>query len=191
MKLLLSVITALVLIGCAGKAPPDLQLYLLRSDSANQFNAADTATIGLGSLRVASYIDQPGLVLETADGSMHPARYNQWAEPLRESLRLVIAADIASAIGQPVRPRVYGEINWKLHTDRMIDITIERMHGTQQGDALLVAYWAVIDPGARSIISEHQFSRSQPLASSGYPALVAAHKELLNSLAGAISESLE
>lgn len=191
MKKLLIVISALVLIGCAGKAPPDLEQYLLRSDSANQFNGAELARIGIGSLRVSSYIDQPGLVIETTEGSMHAARYHQWAEPLRESLRLVLANDVASAIGEPVRPRVYGETNWKLYTDKMIDITIERMHGTANGDALLVAYWAVIDPGARSVLSEHEFSRTVPLSTSGYPGLVSSYKDLLNSLAGEIGQSLQ
>ncbi len=191
MKILLTLISALVLVGCAGKAPPDLEQYLLRSDASNQFNNADVASIGIGTLRVSSYIDQPGLVLETADGSMHAGRYNQWAEPLRESLRLVIANDVASAIGQPVRPRVYGETNWKLYTDKMVDITIERMHGTADGDAILVAYWAVINPGARGILSEHQFSQTVSLTSSGYPALVSAYKDLLRSLAGEIGQSLQ
>jgi uncharacterized lipoprotein YmbA len=192
MKIILTLITALLLVGCAGKAPPDQNLYLLRSDSPNQFDANNTtATIAVGALRVASYIDQPGLVLETAEGLMNPARYNQWAEPLRESLRVVLANDIATAIGKPVRARSSGETDWKQHTDQTIDVSIEQLHGTDQGDAILVAYWAVINPATRSVVSEHQFSKTLALSNSGYPALIDAEKQLLKSLANDIAGSLE
>lgn len=192
MKTTFTLLAALLLVGCAGKAPPDHELYLLRSDSANRFDAGDqTATIGIGSLRVASYLDQTGLVLETSDGSINAGRYNQWAEPLRESLRAVLANDIANATGKPVRARSYGETNWKLHTKQLIDVSIEQMHGTAQGQAMLVAYWAIIDPNARSIVSEHEFSATESLSTSGYPALVEAHKQLLQSLANKIADSLE
>lgn len=192
MKTTLTLFAALLFVGCAGKAPPDHELYLLRSDSTNRFDAGvTTASIGIGSLRVASYLDQPGLVIETSDGSMHHGRYNQWAEPLRESLRSVLANDIANATGKPVRARSYGETNWKLHTKQLIDVSIEQMHGTAEGQAVLVAYWAVVDPNARSIISEHEFSASEPLTASGYPALVDAQKRLLKSLAGNIADSLQ
>jgi len=192
MKTTLTLLTALLLVGCAGKAPPENELYLLRSESTNRFDAGvQTATIGIGSLRVASYLDQPGLVVETTDGSMNPGHYNQWAEPLRESLRAVLANDIANATGKPVRARSYGETNWKLHTSQLIDLSIEQMHGTAQGQAMLVAYWAIIDPNARSIVSEHEFSATETLSTSGYPALVEAHKRLLKSLANKIADSLE
>jgi uncharacterized lipoprotein YmbA len=185
-------IAILLLSGCAGKAIPERELYLLRADAPNQFSEARThANIGLGAVRVASYIDQPGLVMETATGSMNAARYNEWAEPLRESLRTLLANEIAAAAGQPVRPRSYGETNWKRHTRRLIDISIEQLHGTADGDALLVAYWAVIDPEERTILSEHQFSDRQPLTVSGYPALVEAQKRLLSDLASEIAGSLD
>lgn len=192
MKVTLITIAMLLLSGCAGKAIPERELYLLRAESPNQFSDSRThADIGLGSVRVASYIDQPGLVIETATGSMNAARYHEWAEPLRESLRTLLANDIAAAAGQPVRPRSYGETNWKRYTSRLIDVSIEQLHGTADGDALLVAYWAVLDPEKRTIISEHQFSERQALTVSGYPALIEAQKRLLADLASEIAGSLD
>ncbi len=180
-----------LLTGCAGKPAPDLELYLLRSDAANRFSETDEpASIGLGNIRIANYINQPGIVLQGTGASVTPARYHQWAEPLRDSLRAFLANEIATAAGKPVRPRAYGETNWKRHTKQLIDISIEQLHGTGDGNATIVAYWAVLDPQARTVLSEHEFRRAEPLTTDGYPALVDAMSQLLAGLASEIAASL-
>ena len=187
----LFVITLVLLAGCTSKPTPDLERYLLRSDASNPFSAsAPRAEIGLGSVQVAAYIDQPGIVVETADGSVTAARYNQWAEPLRQSLRKFLANEIAAAANQPVRASSYGETNWKRYTSKLIDVRIEQLHGTHAGEAILVAYWALIDPTERTVVSEHEFVAKEPLDSDGYPALVAAQKRLLTRLAADIASVL-
>jgi len=187
----LTAILLLALVGCAGKPAPETQLYLLRSDSGNAFGDSDqVAEVGLGSVRVASYIDQPGLALELPDGTMRAARYHQWAEPLRESLRGYLANAIAAKSGQPVRPAAYGQTNWRSYTKQLIDVRVQELHGTGSGAARLVAMWAIIDAAERTLVSEHEFVGEEPLDGSGYPALVAAEERLLNRLAAEIAQAL-
>lgn len=187
----LSVLLLLVLAGCAGKPTPETQLYLLRSGAGNAFGASDgVAENGLGSIRVATYIDQPGLVLELADGTMRAARFHQWAEPLRESLRAFLANEIAAKAGKAVRPTAYGETNWRLYTKQLIDVRIQELHGTRSGKARLVAIWALIDPAERTVTAEHEFVAEEPLADDGYAALVSAEEALLTQLAAQIAGAL-
>jgi len=189
---LFTLVALAFLSGCAGKAAPERHLYLLRADVTNQFSETmPVADIGIGALAVASYIDQPGLVIENADGSITVARYHEWAEPLRESVRMVLSNRVAHAIGKPVRARGYGETNWKQITSRMIDVQIQQLHGTADGHAVLVAYWAVLDPTQREVLSEHEFSATAALAEDGYDALVAAEKKLLFQLAEDIATALQ
>jgi len=193
MKVLAAAIAILVVLSaCAGKSAPELQLYLLRSDTTNEFNESDPiSNIGIGSLRVAAYIDQPGLVLANADGTVTTAQHHQWAEPLRDSLRTLLANDIAHAIGQPVRARSYSETNWKQFTSRLIEVNVEQLHGTADGSARLVVTWAIVDPGKREVISEHEFNATQPLAGDGYTELVKAEKKLMLQLAQQIAAALK
>ena len=188
MKSLL-LIVVLMAAGCAGTVPEVTQ-YLLRTDTPNKLNTDGESTVGIGQLTVASYIDRLGLVMETEEGGIRAARYYQWAEPLRESLRAFLANEVAARANTPVRARTFGETDRKRELAQLIDLRIDQLHGTNRGSAILVAYWAIVDPGNRKILSEHEFSDSELLSIDGYDGLVAAETRLLRRLAVAIAESL-
>ncbi|MBQ0718568.1 MAG: membrane integrity-associated transporter subunit PqiC [Gammaproteobacteria bacterium] len=189
MKSLLLLATLFVA-GCTSSVPT-LNKYLLRSDAAPQFAGEPaTAVVGLGTLTVASYIDGLGLVLETDEGKIREARDNQWAEPLRESLRSYLAQEIAAQAKQVIRARSSGEIDGQRRIDIRIDIRIDELHGTASGEARLVAYWTVFDTTERKITVESGLVESERLSADGYPALVAAEKVLLRRLAAAIAAKL-
>lgn len=184
MKHLLAILVVFIL-GCAGKTP-EIAQYLLRADSPGQIREQAPANIGIGDLTVASYIDDPGLVLESANGEVRAARHHQWAEPLRESLRSFLAAEIAVASGRSIGSQKHRASSWK----RSIDVHINQLHGNANGDATLVAYWAVVDTANLTLLSENNFSDVEPLSGDGYEALVRAEKRLLGRLAVAIAATL-
>jgi len=132
---------------------------------------------------VAPYLDQPGLVLETNSGEIHTARLHEWAEPLRLSLPGFMAAEIGRQVGASVSIRG-GDIN-----ATRIEISIDQLHGTRSGAALLVAYWRC--SGADGQVLAGQFAEEQALGRDGYAALVQAQRSLLQQLAGDIGAALK
>ena len=180
----------LLLAGCAsgGKAP-ELTQYLLRSDS--QALSEGVAVVGLRTVSVATYLDQPGLVLETDTGTVRPATYHQWAEPLSESLRSFLADEISAQSGEPVRHRSYGDSSWKRTIRQLIDIHIDELHGTANGSARLVASWTLTDREQPASAMEHKFAATERLSGDGYASLVAAEKRLLTRLAAKIAEEMK
>ena len=187
----IAILIVLTLVGCGGTPVQEPDYYLLRSDATNPSGSAGEVTkISLGNIDVASYINRSGIVVEAANGTLRPARYHLWAEPLREGLRTFLADEISGHLGRPVRPANYDEIDWREETDALIEIQIEELHGTTGGAATLSARWAIVDPAARTVIAEYEFDRDEPLTSDGYPALVAAEKRLLRDLAEAIAQSI-
>ena len=185
MKFLVLLAIALVT-GCASSVPT-LNQYLLRSEAPSQFGLKKQgAVVGLGAVVVAPYIDGLGLVLETRDGEVRAARDHQWAEPLRDSLRVFIAQEMSAQAGQVIRAYNTGENDWQ----RRIDLRIDQLHGTASGKARLVAYWQVFDTDERTVVSENGFAETQALSADGYEALVAAEKTLLGKLALAMAASL-
>lgn len=173
---------AFVLLAACSSQPPQTASYLLRSESGATSGAqlADSG-IALGTIRVASYIDQPGLVLATGDGKIHAARNNVWAEPLQISLRRYLATEISGGVGRDVAASAGAT------TRTRIDVTVDQLHGDGRGAAVLVAYWEIVSDGASSA---YRFSENQALAGDGYDALVAAEESLLRRLASAIAGSL-
>jgi uncharacterized lipoprotein YmbA len=183
MRTLLILAVAIVLTACSTQ-PISRTTYLLRSDQALETRPLQRAdAVCLGEVTVASYLDQPGLVLEQASGTVHIAQYHQWAEPLRVSLRQFLSTEISVALGADVAlSRIAAT------PARRIDVTIDKLHGDAQGNAVLVAYWSVNDADSTA---EYQFVQSAPLEGAGYVALVAAEKQLLQALAQSIAQGIQ
>ena len=181
------VLLAIVVVAGCTSSVPTLNQYLLRSEASSQFAVEkQSAVVGFGSVVVASYIDGLGLVQESRSGEVRAARDHQWAEPLRDSLRVFMAQEVSADAGQVIRAYNIGENDWQ----RRIDLRIDQLHGTASGEAKLVAYWQVFDTDERTVISENGFSETQPLSADGYDALVAAEKALLIRLAAKMAASL-
>ncbi len=176
------VFAAVLLTACASQPPQSTTTYLLRTEAgATSGTQLADSGIALGNVRVASYLDQPGLVLATGDGTIHAARNHLWAEPLQVSLRRYLATRISAASGRDIAASATP------NTKSRIDVTVDQLHGNGSGAAVLVAYW---DIGSDTQTRSFRFSEQQPLADSGYHALVQAQEALLQRLAEAIAASL-
>lgn len=173
----------LVLAACSSQ-PAVTTSFLLRSDVEKQSRQLmPSSTYSFGSLTVADYINNPGLVVETAEGEVREARNHQWAEPLSTSIKAFLAQEVSSHAGEDIL--VQGQVK----AATRIDVVIDQLHGNADGGAVLVAYWQLV-PG-KGDVRAYQFSETEALLADGYPALAAAEKRLLQRLALAIANSLQ
>lgn len=174
---------AAFLVACSG-TPVQTQYYLLRSDiEQHSRDLEPSKTFAMGRIVIAPYIEQPGIVLETANGEVRPAMHHQWAEPMQQGLQQFLRIEVSAAVGEDIFPSELSE------GDLLFEVRIDQLHGTAEGDARLVAYWLITRKG--EILSSYQFSESAPLQADGYAALAKAQKGLLSDLAKQIAESLE
>lgn len=175
-------VIAVVLLAACSSQPPQKDSYLLRSQvAAGAATPLVDTGVALGSIGVADYISQPGLVLASADGTIHAARFHVWAEPLQVSLRRYLATQISRASGRDIGAMASAS------TSTRIDVMVDQLHGNSSGDAVLVAYW---DIGTEDGVNAFRFSEQQALSDDGYDALVRAQESLLKRLADAIAASL-
>ena len=181
MKTLIPLAITLLLAACSSQ-PTSRATYLLRPDTQITSRQKISGNpMYLGTLAVANYIDQPGLVLEQANGKIHTAKHHQWAEPLRVSLRQFLCAEISAEIGYDValqKPRT--------PQANRIDVSINQLHGDENGNAVLVAYWSIHTPKGTT---EYQSSEQIALQGDGYDALVSAERALLKELAQQIAST--
>ena len=181
--LILTVISLGLLLSACSSTPKTTHSYLLRSSNNMETRELSvTGALSLRSLKVANYIDQPGLVLEQADGTIHTARNHQWAEPLRHSLRQFLCSEISAKAGYDVLD------SNQPSTGKQLDITITRLHGDADGNAVLSAHWTL---SKETHSKAFQFAKTTPLEGTGYDALVTAQKKLLTDLAEAIARAAE
>jgi uncharacterized lipoprotein YmbA len=178
----LFVLLTLLVSGCASQAT-EPTYYLLRSDQALPSGALQPSTaFSLGTVEIAPYLDQAGLIMETTDGQTRPASHHLWAEPVFDGVRNFLTTEIAQAKGQELLPAKLSAAN------TVVNIRIDQLHGTHDGNANIVAYWWLVRDD--KVIALNRFSQTQALAASGYQALVDAEKSLLAQLAQRIAASL-
>lgn len=180
---------SLVLIsGCAGSGPPELSRYLLRSEVPfAERPLMDTPRVIIGRVLVAPYLNQLGIVVETAPGQVRAARYHLWAEPLdqglRQYLRQTLSREMAVDVG------LDSAAGW----DYRLDVRFEEFHGSQDGRVDLTAdySWTLAAGDAvTDTIQRRMFTGSEPLTDDGYTAMVAAHKRLLDRLVATVVREL-
>ena len=174
----------LILLGACSSQPVEPNYYLLRSDSDLSTRALQPAEdFALGKVTIAPSIDQRGLLLETAEGDVRPARHHLWAEPLYEGVSLFLLKEISAASGSDLLPAPVGGQNGT------INIRIDQLHGTNDGRALLVAYWWLEQGG--KLITAYQFAEHRAIERDGYAALADAERGLLAALAVDIAEAIK
>lgn len=177
-----SLLLLALLSGCASQTVPPTY-YLLRSNQDLQSSALSASKqYSLGTVEIAAYLDQPGLVIATADGETRPASQNLWAEPIYDGVRNFLSTEIAQASGRELLPATLAK------NTTVVNIRIDQLHGTLDGQAQIVAYWWLVQ--GDEVASFNRFAESRTLVTSGYSALVDAEKALLSELAQRISATL-
>jgi uncharacterized lipoprotein YmbA len=171
-----------LLSGCASQTIPPTY-YLLRSNQDLPSSVLSTSKqYSLGTVEIAAYLDQPGLMMATGAGEMRPASQNLWAEPIYDGVRNLLATEIAQASGQELMPTRLTK------NTTVVNIRIDQLHGTLDGQAQILAYWWLVRND--EVASLNRFSESRALTASGYSALVDAEKVLLSELAKRIATTL-
>lgn len=182
MKRLICVLAAFLISACSSP-PVQPSYYLLRPDQLPAGGPlTPSKTFALDDIHVAAYIDQPGMLLETADGEVRAARHHLWAEPVQDGLLSFLRQEISRLSGENLLPAAAPP------GASRINIRIDQLHGTRDGRALLVAYWW-LETAAGSVSAE-QFVAREDLQSDGYAALAHAQKQLLSALAARIAAAL-
>lgn len=185
-RLALLGLLVVTLSGCSTNPPSETSVYLLRATPFDQVSdAVSDSKIGIGEVRLADYLNEDGIVLELGESRINHARYHLWAEPLRSSVKSVLADDLARQLDR--RVETYSNpTTW----DHRVDVYIDQLHGTADGQIKLAAYWLVTSIESDTPTMD-EWQHTMRVDESGYDALVDAHKDMLADLAGRISGTLQ
>ena len=177
-------ILLLILLAACSSQPVNTHYYLLRGDREPETRTmVASPNYALGKVMTAPYMNQPGMVLEVAAGQVRPAQNHQWAEPLRDGIRVLLQREISAQLGADVFPESMSR------ADTAVDIRIDQLHGTYDGKAVLIAYWWL--RRGDEILEPNQFGEKLALRADGYQALAEAEKLLLTKLASQIGDRLK
>ena len=178
--------------GCLGKsqAPRFYTLSPITEDKAmaKSDTPARDASIGIGPIKLADYLDQSKIVTQTGDNRLVKAEFDLWAGALKDNLTNVLAENIGLLL--PTE-QIY-IYPWRLSEpmDYQIILDVVRFDGDLGKDAWLVARWSIVGGKDKELLAVSRSSIREPVTGSGYDALVTAQSRALAKLSHEIVEAI-
>ena len=173
----------LCLVGCA---QPGKKFYMLTA--AGPSASGGGMGIGVGPVTLAEYIDRPNLVIQQAPNELSVAEDHRWAGSLSASIARITGVNLGRLLNTG-NVRVYP---WQRDEEIRYQVTLDirQLHSGEDGHAVIEAGWRAYSLPERSLKASRTFVAREPLASDGYPAMVAAQSKLIARLAEDIAKAL-
>lgn len=178
---------ALTLAGCAssGGSP---SLFVLDSGQmpATTVHPANAPQVMIDPVSVAPYLDQGGIVYQSAPYRVVIANNNRWAAPLPGALT----------------NDLYSRLITRLHNINLIHATthhrdvytvqtqVDEFGGHFDGKAHVAGQWSLVAPNGHTLFTR-AFNKQIPLAEDGYPALVASLSKGWHQIADEMAPALQ
>ena len=184
-KLMLTVLLGILAIisGCTGKSAPT-QFYLLNTDAqvAQKAGGNDQGVllVGIGPLAIPAYLDRPQIITRTSANRLNLAEFDNWAEPLQETLSRLVVAQLSTLLD----PKVAFVFPWQggVELDYQIPVEVIRMDNNPSGDALMIARWAVLTESDKKLLSAQTRSYTEKTDLKDFEAFAASHSKNIASL---------
>lgn len=174
-----------LLCACIGgrSATPDYQLLTARAAATSA--VANSATIGIGPVHIAQFLNRPQIVTHAGGVSLQLNDGQRWGEPLEQGIQRVLLQNISTLTGSETR-----NFPWRqnLTPDYAVRIDIIDLDKLSDGSALLEVSWVLEDVKNARVLKTQQEKLHGAIG--GGSALPEAYSELLAQLAQRIVAQL-
>jgi uncharacterized lipoprotein YmbA len=154
---------------CSSTPAPETHYFVLNPASTSTLNTKNATTpILIEPIRLAKYLDQAGIVLQTDTHEIVVANYHRWGEPLKSNLHRYILKTLTAHSNRNYVDKTQASYS----AAQTLTITINEFNGTTNGKALLSGNWNLEKIGSDENLTNHAFQYKAELKTSGYPELV-------------------
>jgi uncharacterized protein len=172
--------------GC--KSPPT-SFYTLGADSslARSGTTAPVAMV-IGPVTVPDIVDRPQIVTQVGANEVAVNEFARWAQPLKDDIARVVAADLAVLLNSPQISIFEGwydpQTTWRVRLDVM---DFESVPGR---DVTVDVQWAVRAPGKTRPVTGRSVAH-EAISGPGFEPIVAAHDRALASVSRDIAAAVQ
>jgi len=178
---------AFALSGCAFlREVPPTRFYVLTplTDSDAAALPLDEAhrrlSVGLAPVAIPPYLDRPQMVSRVGANELILADFDQWAEPLPDSVTQVLAENLTrllSAHGIAVLPEPRAN-----RSAYQLEVSVLRFERDADGACVLQARWTLTQEDEQTARAKNAFDVRMPIEAPGYEAIAAAMSRALGAL---------
>ena len=176
------------LISCAS-SPQRTKHYNFNVSSSAQKNSNEqTKQVTVNQLQLATFLDQPGLVIQLGKNQVYTSTYHRWAQPLRETLLNILVQELnnTSPVGYSFNKEKPLSVKGK---NTQLFIEGEQFNSTDQSQAIFSGrYW--VYKGDKTLLVNQSFRITEKLSEDGYPHSVKMLQVTITQLAKKISAAL-
>lgn len=176
---------ALGSVGCS-VAPP-AQFYQLQQPVTDVASRENTATVLLGPLKIADYLQRESLLQREADGSLTLSQQARWAGSLDNDIGQFLLRQVSAQLGSS-RISLYPD-RIGMQAQAQVVLNISRLDSGVQQPAVLEAQWRLLD--AKGELSSSRVLRLEEQHNGELSDQVRAQSELLGQLSKQLVAALK
>ena len=187
LPLAMTVLGALTLgtVGCS-VAPP-AQLYQLQQPVMEKVNLNSSATVLLGPLNIADYLQRESLLQRNTDGSLIISTEARWAGNLEDEIGHFLLRQISAELGTSRISLYPDRIGMKAQAQ--VVLSISRLDSGVEQPAVLEAQWRVLD--GEGVLRKSQLTSLEQSHNGSVGDQVRAQSELLAQLSKQLGQALQ
>lgn len=193
-KLIVLILGALLAVhfGCASSPPT--RFYLLSSlDTISPETKPSTEercfSIGIGTIKIPDYLDQPRIVTRGAPNEIARAEFDRWGEPMKDNLTRVLAKNLSILLCT----KTIAFFPWRGGTpiDYRIEMEVLRLDGSLGGNVSLEAWWMVFSGDGKRMLFSKKSSFNEAVGGKDYKSLASAQSRTVGRLSAEIAEAIK
>jgi uncharacterized lipoprotein YmbA len=186
------VLIAMALIGGGCKSPsPTFYALTPVQDQYVSLKSSPTrnAVIGIGPVKIASYLDESLIVTRTSANEMAKAQFHRWVGSFKNNFINVLADDIGYLL--PTQRIHFYPWRLSIPIDYRIIMDVVRCDGRLGDAAYLEVRWTVLKGPEKKIVKMARSTLQVPVIGPGYAALVAAESRAVAQLSQEIVAAIQ
>lgn len=185
----LMLLCLLVLSGCLSRSSPTVTYYSLLTmeqlGRAPAISSFPDVNLGIGPITIPDSLKRSQVATRQHGNQYEFDEFNRWAGVLEKDLTAVLGDNLGQLLGI----NKVGFFPWMPHfkpTYRVL-VDVVRLDGDLDGEAVLIARWAVADADGKEYLAGGKSDYRQPLENASFAALIKAESQLVAELSKEIA----
>jgi hypothetical protein len=188
-----TVVCCLSIIACVGRPSAPTQFYMRNpvsptTDAQPRVMEPEIVLVSLDPVEIPQYLNRPQIITQVDGAEYHLDEFNQWLEPLADTLTRVIAENLVAMLDDH-RIEVIS-MERPVETDFSVTVQILQLDGNPGKEMVLITRWSLFDQSDNVLSLTKRAVFKDTVGDDGYQSIIKAQNRLVESLSREIADAI-